>query len=115
MMKKIIFVSVLLCLSVLAQAQRFMAFSKDPSKTVEEMKEFYSSVPKDRQKEAKEILDDFELLWTTQMDSENQQVFIEEANKMVKKKYRPIPHFQSFIHTYGTFLQSQYAGEADTW
>ena len=105
MMKKIICVSVLLCLAVLAQAQRFTAFSKDPSKTVEEMKEFYSSVPKDRQKEAKEILEEFEQLWTTQMDGENQQIFIEEANKMVKKKYRPIPHFQSFIHTYIPLLK----------
>ena len=70
MMKKIICVSVLLCLVVLAQAQRFTAFSKDPSKTVEEMKGFYSSVPKDRQKEAKEILEEFEQLWTTQMDGE---------------------------------------------
>ena len=114
-MKKLLTVCILLCVTVLAQAQRFTSFSKDPSKTVEEMKEFYASVPKDRQKEAKEVLDEFELMWTTMMDEENQTVFIEEANKMVKKKHRPIPHFQSFIHTYKVFLQSQYAGEAETW
>jgi hypothetical protein len=79
------------------------------------MKEFYASVPKDRQKEAKEILDQFELMWTTRMDADNQEVFIVEANKMVKKKYRPIPHFQSLIQTYDIFLQSQYAGESETW
>ena len=56
-MKKFFFISMLLCLTFLAQAQRFSSFSKDPSKTVEEMKEFYSSTPKDRQREAKEILD----------------------------------------------------------
>ena len=114
-MKKLLTVCILLCLTVLAQAQRFTSFSKDPSKTVEEMKEFYASVPKDRQKEAKDILDTFELMWTTRMDPANQQVFLEEANKMVKKKHRPIPHFQSFIHTYNVFIQSQYADEADTW
>ena len=114
-MKKILFVSVLLCLSLLSQAQRFTSFSKDPSKTVEEMKEFYASVPKDRQKEAKAILDTFELMWTTRIDAENQAVFIDAANKMVKKKHRPIPHFQSLIHTYNTFLQSQYADESETW
>ena len=114
-MKKLLTVCILLCLTVLAQAQRFTSFSKDPSKTVEEMKEFYASVPKDRQKEAKEILDTFELMWTTRMDPANQQVFLEEANKMVKKKHRPIPHFQSFIRTYNVFIQSQYADEADTW
>ena len=114
-MKKLLTVCILLCLMVLAQAQRFTSFSKDPSKTVEEMKEFYASVPKDRQKEAKDILDTFELMWTTRMDPANQQVFLEEANKMVKKKHRPIPHFQSFIHTYNVFIQSQYADEADTW
>ena len=114
-MKKILIFGILLCISILANAQRFTSFSSDPSKTVEEMKEFYSSVPKDRQKEAKEILDEFELMWTTRMDMDNQEVFIEEANKMVKKKHRPIPHFQSFIHTYNIFLQSQYAGETETW
>ena len=79
------------------------------------MKEFYASVPKDRQKEAKAILDTFELMWTTRIDAENQAVFIDAANKMVKKKHRPIPHFQSLIHTYNTFLQSQYADESETW
>ncbi|MBR6904170.1 MAG: hypothetical protein IKN32_04890, partial [Bacteroidales bacterium] len=100
---------------MLTYAQRFTSFSNDPTKTVEEMKEFYASVPKDRQKEAKEILEQFELMWTTRMDADNQEVFIQEANKMVKKKHRPIPHFQSFIRTYDIFLQSQYVGEAETW
>jgi len=100
---------------MLTYAQRFTSFSNDPAKTVEEMKEFYASVPKDRQKEAKEILEQFEQMWTTRMDADNQAVFIAEANKMVKKKYRPIPHFQSLIRTYDIFLQSQYAGESETW
>ena len=114
-MKRFFLISIILCVSVLTYAQRFTSFSNDPTKTVEEMKEFYASVPKDRQKEAKEILEQFELMWTTRMDADNQEVFITEANKMVKKKHRPIPHFQSFIRTYDIFLQSQYAGEAETW
>ena len=105
-MKKFAIISIILCISVLSNAQRFTSFSGDPSKTVEEMKEFYASVPKDRQKEAKEILDQFEQMWTTRMDMDNQEVFIAEANKMVKKKYRPIPHFQSFIQTYDIFLRA---------
>ena len=114
-MKRFFLISIILCVSVLTYAQRFTSFSNDPTKTVEEMKEFYASVPKDRQKEAKEILEQFELMWTTRMDADNQEVFIQEANKMVKKKHRPIPHFQSFIRTYDIFLQSQYVGEAETW
>lgn len=114
-MKRFFLISIILCVSVLTYAQRFTSFSNDPTKTVEEMKEFYASVPKDRQKEAKEILEQFELMWTTRMDADNQEVFITEANKMVKKKHRPIPHFQSFIRTYDIFLQSQYAGEYETW
>ena len=114
-MKRFFCVSTLICVVFFVQAQRFTSFSKDPSKTVEEMKEFYSTVPKDRQKEAKEILDVFELMWTTQMDEDNQQVFIEEANKMVKKKHRPFPHFQSYIITYQAFLESQYVNETETW
>ena len=114
-MKRFFLISIILCVSVLTYAQRFTSFSNDPTKTVEEMKEFYASVPKDRQKEAKEILEQFELMWTTRMDADNQEVFITEANKMVKKKHRPIPHFQSFIRTDDIFLQSQYAGEAETW
>lgn len=102
-------------LSAVSFAQRFNSFSSDYSKTVEEMKEFFSSIPKDRQKEAKETLEFFEEFWTSRMDDANKAVFIEGANKMVKKKHRPIPHFQSFIKTYDSFLQSGYSGDVLVW
>ncbi len=115
MLKKIFCFCAIAAVVFTANAQRFNSFSKDYTKTVEEMKEFFSSIPKDRQKEAKEELEFFEEFWTMRMDDANKKVFIEEANKMVKKKHRPIPHFQSFIRTYDAFLQSQYTGDLDVW
>lgn len=115
MLKKICTLCFALCFVLVANAQRFNSFSKDNSKTVDEMKEFFSSIPKDRQKEAKEILEYFEDFWTNRMDEQNKKIFIEESNKMLKKKYRPIPHFQCFIKTYDAFVQSQYADENDSW
>ncbi len=115
MIKKICCFCAVLLLITTVSAQRFNSFSKDQTKTIEEMKDFFSSLPKDRQKEAKDILDFFEEFWNTKIDDANKTIFIEEANKMVKKKHRPIPHFQSFIKTYDAFLQSQYSQECNVW
>ncbi|MBR4786767.1 MAG: hypothetical protein IK013_02660 [Bacteroidales bacterium] len=114
-MKKTTLLLVLLCLVFGGQAQRFTSFSTNPDQTVEEMKVFFSSVPKERQKEASALLDEFNLFWTTSVDYETQEAFIEAANKMVKKKMRPIPHFQALIHAYSAFVHSDFATETETW
>ena len=110
-MKRISLLLIVLGLSFLAQAQRFTSFSMDPSVTLNEMKQFYSSVPKDRQKEASDLLESFETYWTTVADFENQFAFIEEANLLLKRKFRPFPHFESYINAYMAFSKSDFATE----
>ncbi len=114
-MKKQIILIILLCSALMVQAQRFTSFSNDPSKTTEEMKEFLSSVNKDRQKEANALLEEFTNYWTTSIDGESQMAFIEEANKLLKRRFRPIPQFETFIHAYMAFTASDFADEVETW
>ena len=68
----------------MVQAQRFSAFSTNPSQTVEEMKQYLSSVNKERQKEADALLAEFTQFWTTTADAATQQAFIESSNKLTQ-------------------------------
>lgn len=114
-MKRLFITTILLSVSLLTFAQRFTSFSSNPDQTVEEMKQFLSSVTKERQKEAEVLLGEFTVFWTTSADYETQQAFIEQANKMLKKKFRPFPHFQAYIHASAAFVQSDFASETETW
>lgn len=114
-MKKLLLLIVVLCSAWMLQAQRFQSFSTNPDQTVAEMKQYLSTVPKDRQKEADALLEDFTTFWTTSADYEVQQAFIEEANKMIKKNMRPFPHFQSYIHAYMAFVNSEFVSDVDVW
>lgn len=114
-MKKSLLILAVLCTVLTVSAQRFNSFSNDPSKTVEEMKSYLATVSKDRQKEANDMLDEFTAFWTTSIDYENQQAFIQEANALVRHKFRPIPQFQSYMHAYMAFVTGEYASETETW
>ncbi len=114
-MKKYIILLIALCSALMVQAQRFTSFSHDPSKTVEEMKEYLSTVNKDRQKEADELLKEFTEYWTTGISADAQEAFIEASNKLMKRKMRPIPQFASFIHAYMAFTASDFADELTVW
>ncbi|MCQ2284194.1 MAG: hypothetical protein MJZ57_04770 [Bacteroidales bacterium] len=114
-MKRYIILLVALCSTVFVQAQRFTSFSNDPSLTVEEMKQFLSTVPKDRQKEANDLLDAFTIMWENDLYADAQMAFIEEANKLVKHKLRPIPHFQSYVQSFAAFAKSDFADEPEVW
>ena len=114
-MKRYILLLIVLCSSLLVQAQRFNSFSRDPSLTVEEMKTYLLSVNKDRQKEAEALLKEFTNYWTTSIDQETQMAFIDEANLLLKRKFRPIPQFASYIHAYMAFTASDFATEVPTW
>ena len=114
-MKKAFLTLAVLCTVLSAFAQRFNSFSNDPSKTVEEMKMYLATVSKDRQKEANDMLDEFTAFWTTSIDYENQLAFIQEANALVRHKFRPIPQFQSYMHAYMAYVTSEYATESETW
>ena len=76
---------------------------------------YLATVSKDRQKEANDMLDEFTAFWTTSIDYENQLAFIQEANALVRHKFRPIPQFQSYMHAYMAYVTSEYATESETW
>lgn len=114
-MKKYIVLLVMLCSALMVQAQRFSSFSNDPTKTVEEMKQYLSTVNKDRQKEADALLEEFTNYWNTSIGGEAQMAFLEESNKLLRRKFRPIPQFASYIHAYMAFTNSDFAEDVETW
>lgn len=114
-MKKSLLITAVLCAVFTVSAQRFNSFSNDPSKTVEEMKVYLSTVSKDRQKEANDMLDEFTAFWTTSIDYESQLAFIQEANALVRRNFRPIPQFQSYLRACMAFVTGEYASETETW
>jgi len=115
-MKKHILILVLLCSTLLVQAQRFTSFSKDPSLTVEELKTFLATAPKDQQKNGDELLKEFTTFWNgTNLDNEAQLAFIDESNSLLRHKMRPFPQFKAFIHAFMAFEQSEYTDDLDTW
>ena len=114
-MKKYIVFLIVLCSTLMVNAQRFTSFSRDPALTVAEMKEYLSSVNKDRQKDADALLKEFTEYWTTGINPEAQEAFIEEANKLLKRKFRPFPQLESFIHAYMAFTAGDFADEIGVW
>lgn len=117
-MKKriLLIIGILTICSVSIFAQRVNSFSENPAYTVEEVKTYLSSVPKERQKEADELLERFTAFWNSPwLDNETQETFIDVANKMLKKRMRPFPHFKAYVEAYAAFTESPFNGELDTW
>ena len=115
-MKRIFLLTVILISSFYCAAQRFTAFSPDPSQTIDDMKEFSATVPKEKQKEAALLVEEFTTLWNSpEMDYEFQENFIKVANQMLKKHLRFFPHFKSYIHAYQAFLNSDLTDNNKEW
>ncbi len=115
-MKRIFLLTVILISSFYCAAQRFTAFSPDPSQTIEDMKEFSATVPKEKQKEAALLVEEFTAFWNSpEMDYEFQENFIKVANQMLKKHLRFFPHFKSYIHAYQAFLNSDLTDNNKEW
>lgn len=115
-MNRFIVLFFLLFLYFSTSAQRFTAFSNDPSLTVAEMKEFAQTVPKERTRDANELVRQFEQFWNSEyMDYELQQNFIEISNMMLRKSMRMFPHFKAYIEAFETFSQSAVAENQIEW
>lgn len=113
-MKKIILFLIFFCTSLLIQAQRFVSFSNDPALTVDEMRQYFSAVSKDRQKEVSGFLKDFTEFWAV-ASAEVQEAFIGEANSLLHHHFRPIPQFSSYFYACTAFVNSDYAENIDVW
>ena len=115
-MRRIFLLTALLISTLWCTAQRFTAFSLDPSLTIDEMKEFSATVPKEKQKEAALLVEEFTALWNSpELDYELQEAFLTNANQMLKKHLRFLPHFQSYIHAYQAFLNSDLTNYHKEW
>lgn len=117
MIRNLLFVFVfVLLLPFQMVAQRFKAFSNDPSLTKVEMREFAATVPKERQKEAEALALKFDQFWeSSEMTDEYQEAFIEMSNLMLRKNLRFFPHFESFIEAFDAFVGSELSDNPRTW
>jgi len=116
-MKKITLFLLFVAFVLQSYSQRFNVFSADPTKTVSEMKEFFATAPKERQKEGDQLLTQFNLFWNAQstINPELQEGFIGLANLMLKKNMHPFPQFQAFIKSYIAFFNSEFTSETEIW
>lgn len=115
-MKRFLFLLVFSTSFLLLSGQRFSTFSADPSLTVEEMKQFFATLPQDKQKEANKLHEKFVQLWQNPFQSnESQLVFIDVANSMLQKRMRPFPHFESVIDAYLVFAGSDFGADYESW
>lgn len=115
-MKRLFILALLVSCSLISVAQRFTAFSPDPSQTVTDMKDFMATVPKEKQKEADQLLQEFTVLWESpEMDYETQKGFLDVANQMLKKHLRVLPHFKAYIHAYQAYLNSDLRDDPKVW
>ncbi len=98
-MKKII-LSFLFFLAFLfvANAQLITSFSDDDDKFIKELNSFLSNT--DKQK-AKEIIEEFKIVWEsdTLFTKEQKKIIHTLSNRMLKKKCRSYPHFSTFLKT----------------
>ena len=103
-----LFIITLIVISVpTLTAQRFKAFSNDPTLTQEEMRTFAATLPKEKQKQAEEVLLKFDEFWnSSQMSEEFQMQFIEVGNLMLRKNLRFFPHFEAYIKAFDAFANS---------
>jgi len=107
------------CLTLMTlplSAQRFKAFSNDPTLTQEEMRTFASSLPKEKQKQAEEVLLKFDEFWNSpQMNETFQMHFIEMGNQMLRKNLRFFPHFEAYINAFNAFANSDMTDYDRVW
>jgi len=115
-MKRLLVVITLFSTLHFSNAQKFYGFSGDMAKTVDEVKAFMETAPKDRQQEGNEIVKLFDAAWNKgEMSIPIQHDFIETANRLIDKKLRPFPHFKAFLLAYLAFAQSEIIDMHDDW
>ena len=115
-MKRFAFLLFFILLTFILNAQRFNSFSTNPALTVEEMKQFMETLPKDKQSEANKLVEKFSTFWTSpSLNNERQLSFIDIANAMLKKRMRPFPHFDDLIDVYIAFYNNELSEQYVEW
>lgn len=115
-MKRFAFFLSLFFLSFVLNAQRFNTFSTNPALTIEEMKQFMETLPKEKQSEANKLVEKFSTFWTSpSLNNAMQLSFIDVANAMLKKRMRPFPHFDKVIDVYIAFYNNDLSDQYNEW
>ncbi len=93
----IILTAIFLIFCLSSYSQVITSFPDNHEKFFKKMNSFLSN---SNAKKAKEIIDEFEPIWESNMYTENQKKIIHTlANRMLTKKCRSFPHFSSFIES----------------
>ncbi len=85
------------------KSQVFNSFSSQPEYTIPEMLSFFESASKSYKDGIDSMKTFFPIFWGNLSEKE-QKAFIEIANRMLKKKMKPFPHFATFISTYSELV-----------
>lgn len=88
-----------------AQSQTVKKFSSNTDSTVAEMTVFLQAVSKSYSKSADSLCAFFAEHWP-EWSVAQQQAFLDLSNQMLKKRWKPFPHFNALIRTYHTFVES---------
>lgn len=115
-MKRLLFLFFIHLAIISTFSQRFSSFSNEPSLMVSEMREFASTVPKEKAREAELLMRTFTTFWESDfMDDKLQRDFIEISNTMLRKNMRMFPHFKSFISAFAAFGDNGYEDFQKEW
>lgn len=115
-MKRLLLFFTLFLLFFFTQAQRFNSFSNNPAVTIQEMEQFMQTLPKEKQNEAKKLVEKFTIFWNHPFNSNDMQLsFIDIANAMLKKRMRPFPHFEDVIDVYSVYVDHQLSDQYLEW
>ncbi len=108
-MKKIKVLGLLLLLSLSSQlfSQKFTEFTPDSIKYIKELDEYfqYAAVDKDA---AKKFIEDFgKFFKRPDFTPEFKEIVYATSNKMLAKKYKPVPYFQDYLTAVSNFIDSK--------
>ncbi len=97
--KYLLFSIVLALFGVELNAQTFKKFTEDPAIFITEQKSFFEDIDNPNlKKTAKEFIELFTTEWNSgKISDEKKKLIIATANKMLKKKMKPIPHFKNYF------------------
>ncbi|MDR2410279.1 MAG: hypothetical protein LBE13_19520 [Bacteroidales bacterium] len=105
MKKKALLFFSFISVSVSCWGQHVSSFSSNPDFTVKELTAFFETTSKAHKDVAEQMIKEFPLFWNSIADQE-QLVFIELSNLMLKRKMNPVPQFSDFILTYKSVIET---------
>jgi hypothetical protein len=108
--KTLLFLS-FISVSISIWGQNVKLFSSNPDFTIKEFTDFFETASKAHKNVADQTMKEFPVFWNSIADQE-QLVFIELSNLMLKRKMNPVPQFSDFIQTYKLLIESNQSNKS---